>query len=56
MIIITNGDHKYFVWCHIRYLNPLDTHPGRIKTVNWQMVNGLDYGDIKFPYIKNVTD
>ena len=37
-----------FFWCHVRHLNPLKTHPERITELDKQMVNNLDYGDIKF--------
>ena len=31
LINIKNNDNKCFLWCHIRYLNPLKIHPGRMK-------------------------
>ena len=52
MTKIKNNDGKYFLWCHIRHLNPLKTHPKRIKKVDRQMVSGLDYDNIKFPVSK----
>ena len=30
LINIKNNDNKCFLWCHIRHLNPLKTHPERI--------------------------
>ena len=30
LISIKNNDQKYFIWWHIRHLNPLKTYPGRI--------------------------
>ena len=26
LINIKNDDNKCFLWCHVRYLNPLETH------------------------------
>ena len=31
LINIKNNDNKCFLWCHIRYLNPLKIHPERMK-------------------------
>ena len=34
LINIKNNENKCFVWCHIRYLNPLKMHPERITKQN----------------------
>ena len=31
LINIKNNDQKYFSWCHVRHINPVEDHPGRIK-------------------------
>ena len=31
LINIKNNDNKCFLWCHVRHLNPLKSHPERIK-------------------------
>ena len=31
LISIKNNDNKCFLWCHIRHLNLVKIHPGRIK-------------------------
>ena len=31
LINIKNKDKKYFVWCHVRHINPSNEHPERIK-------------------------
>ena len=31
LINIKNNDQKCFLWCHVRYINPLKEHPERIK-------------------------
>ena len=49
LINIKNNDKKCFLWCHIRHLNPLKTHPERITKMDRQMVDYLDYDDTKFP-------
>ena len=30
MINIKNNDQKCFLWCHVRHINPVKEHPGRI--------------------------
>ena len=52
LIDIKNNDNKCFLWCHIRHLNPLKRYPERITKKDKNMVNDLDYGDIKFPVSK----
>ena len=47
LIDIKNNENKCFLWCHIRHLNPLKIHPGRIAKANKNMVNDLDYEGIK---------
>ena len=47
-INIKNNDKKCFLWCYIRYLNPLKTHAQRITKADKNMTNDLDYEDIKF--------
>ena len=27
---IKNNDQKYFLWCHVRHINPVKIHPERI--------------------------
>ena len=49
---VKNNDKKCFLWCHIRHLNPLETHLERITNADRKMVNDLDYVDIKFPVSK----
>ena len=49
MINIKNKDDECFRWCHIRHLNPQTTNPERIKKVDKQFIEGLDYTNIEFP-------
>ena len=44
-----NEDNECFRWCHIRHLNPQDKDPQRIKKVDKQYVEKLDYSNIDFP-------
>ena len=48
LINIKNSDNKYFLWCHIRHLNPLKIHPERITKADKNMVNDLYYNGIEF--------
>ena len=34
LINLKNKDNECFKWCHIRFLNPQDKHPERIKKQN----------------------
>ena len=49
LINLKNKDDKCFKWCHIRHLNPQIEHPLRIKKVDKQMINELNYDGIDFP-------
>ena len=49
LINIKNNGNKSFLWCHIRHLNPLKIHPGRITKADQKMINDLDNEGIKFP-------
>ena len=49
LINIKNNDQKCFLWCHVRYINPVKEHPGRIKRVDKEIANNLNYGGIEFP-------
>ena len=53
MINIKNNGSNCFLWCHVKHLNPLKTHPERITKADRQMVSGSDFDDIKFPVSKN---
>ena len=49
---IKSYDNKCFLWCHIRHLNLVKTHPERITKKDKNMINDLDYEGIKFPVSK----
>ena len=49
LINMKNDDNEGFRWCHIRYLNPQDVHPERIKKIDKEYINQLDYSEIEFP-------
>ena len=48
-INMKNEDNECFRWCHIRHLNPQDKNPQRIKKVDKQFFEKLDYSGIEFP-------
>ena len=52
LINIKNNGNKWFLWCHIRHLNPLKIHPERITKVDRKTINDLIYEGIKFPVSK----
>ena len=49
LINIKNKGDECFRWCHIRHLNLQKTNPQRIKRVDKQFIEGLDYTNIEFP-------
>ena len=40
---------KIFLWCHVRYINPVEDHPGRIKKTDRRLASNLNYEGIEFP-------
>ena len=34
LINIKNNDQKCFLWCHVRHINPVKDHPGRITRID----------------------
>ena len=50
LINIQNIDHtECFKWSIVRYLNPADRHPARIKKADKEFAKKLNFKDIKFP-------
>ena len=49
LINIKNKDQKYFLWCHVRHINPSKENPERIKKIDKKLVSNLNYDGIEFP-------
>lgn len=49
LINLKNKDNECFRWCHIRYLNPQNIYPHRIKNTDKAFVDQLNYDGIVFP-------
>ena len=49
LINIKNNNQKWFLWCHVRHINPVKDHPGRIKKTDRDFANNLNYDGIEFP-------
>ena len=49
LINIKNNDQKCFLWCHVRHINPVKEHPGRIKKTDRRIASNLNYEGIEFP-------
>ncbi|KAL9970028.1 hypothetical protein ACROYT_G022337 [Oculina patagonica] len=49
LINMKNEDNECFRWCHIRYINPQDKYPQRIKKSDKAYIERLDYSKIEFP-------
>ena len=37
-----------FLWCHVRHINPVKDHPGRIKNIDRDFANNLIYDGVEF--------
>ena len=42
------------MWCHVRLINPANSHPERIKKEDKTIAANLNYSDIEFPL--NISD
>ena len=50
MINIQNiDDNECFKWCLVKYLHPVDHHLARIRKVDKNFAEELDFKDIKYP-------
>ena len=54
LINLKNKDHKCFMWCHVRLINPTNSHPERINKQDKKIATNLNYSDIEFPL--NISD
>ena len=48
LINLKNKDDECFKWCHIRFINPTNSHPERINKQDKKIAETLDYKGIKF--------
>ena len=46
---LKNRDDEGFKWCHIRFINPTNSHPERINKQDKKIASTLDYSGINFP-------
>ena len=49
LINIKSNDQKCFLWFHIRHINPVKTHPERVRQTDKELANDLDYNGVEFP-------
>ena len=49
LINIKNNYQKCFLWCHVRHINPAKDHPRRVKNIDRDFANNLNYDGIEFP-------
>ena len=54
LINIKNNDQKCFLWCHVRHINPVKYHPGRITRIDRYFANNLNYDGTEFPVQEKV--
>ena len=46
---LKNKDHKCFMWCHVRIINPQNRNAERINKQDKRIAANLNYSDIAFP-------
>ena len=44
-----NKDQKYFLWCHVKHINPLKENPEKLLKTDKKIAEKLDYDGIEFP-------
>ena len=49
LINLKNKDHKCFIWCHVRLINPTNSHPERINKQDKKIAANLNLSGIVFP-------
>ena len=49
LINIKNNYQKCFLWYHVRHINPVNEHPGRILKIDRDFANNVKYDGIEFP-------
>ena len=54
IINLKNKDHKCFMWCHIRLIDPTNRHPERINKQDKKNCTNLNHSGIDFPL--NIND
>ena len=54
LINIKNNDQKCFLWCHVRHINPVEEHPGRIKKLIEELLVILIMKELNFLYKKKI--
>ena len=42
LINIKNNDQTCFLWCHVRHINLVEQHPGRIKKTDRRLASNLN--------------
>ena len=47
---LKNKDHKCFMWCHVRLINPQNRNAERINKPDKEIAPNLNYSDILFPF------
>ena len=54
LITVKNNDSKCFLWCHIRHLNPLKTHPETITKADKKRLMILILKALNFLCLKKI--
>ena len=55
LINLKNKDHKCFMWCHVRLINPQNKNAERINKQDKIIAANLNYSDIVFPIDIDIT-
>ena len=52
LINIKSSNDQFFLWCHIRHLNLVETNPEKVTKKDKELVSKLNYEKINFPVSK----
>ena len=53
LINLKNKDHKFFMWCYVRLINPQKRNVERVNKQDKKIAANLNYWNIVFPLDTN---
>ena len=49
LINVNSNDQKFFLWCHVRHINPVEIPPERMMQEDKKLANNLNYDRVGLP-------
>ena len=47
--LLDHQHQKYFLWCHVKHINPIEIHPAWIMQKDKEFIKDVNYDGIEFP-------